>query len=410
MNELLLTSGRFVIARRVTLFLSFLMSGGMLVFPRMPLLFLLVVFGMLAANFRVPIGREMWLLGFILLAVLGVSLLRPGPIHFESLAIRFGNVLGALIILNAYILAPSNSLTHDLYMFFKLMGIQALLTVVLAKVAGFLFIPIAYKDLTYESILLIFTYHTGIDSGGDALVRPDGFFFEPGVFQIYLNLYLYLALFEYRNFRQIILAIAAVLVTKSTTGIIICVTLLGSALVVNLRSITNERKFTLLLVAITVAPILLYVGYDNLTGKISGESKGSSLAREYDFYTGLNIIREYPLMGIGFDPARYLENSYQFGYDDTIFGGENIEERSSSNGLIYMTYSLGVPLAALFLLGFFRQTIFRHKILIGMLLGLSLFGEAIIFTPFIMMIVFSAFTGRSYSILTSPSDHCLASK
>ena len=39
----------------------------------------------------------------------------------------------------------------------------------------------------------------------------------------------------------------------------------------------------------------------------------------------------------------------------------------------------------------FRQKLFRHRILIGLWLVLSLFGEALLFTPFFLCIVFSAF-------------------
>ena len=41
--------------------------------------------------------------------------------------------------------------------------------------------------------------------------------------------------------------------------------------------------------------------------------------------------------------------------------------------------------------GLARQRVFRHRVLIGLWLVLSLFGEALLFTPFFLMIVFSAF-------------------
>ena len=73
-----------------------------------------------------------------------------------------------------------------------------------------------------------------------------------------------------------------------------------------------------------------------------------------------------------------------------------MDDRASSNGLIYLTYSLGVPLALVFLAGMFRQRLFPHRVLIGVWLTLSLFGEAIVFTPFVLMFALSAFVSSPW--------------
>ena len=70
------------------------------------------------------------------------------------------------------------------------------------------------------------------------------------------------------------------------------------------------------------------------------------------------------------------------------FGFNDIPERSTSNGIIYLGYTLGLPLAFIFLVGLFRQNFFKDRMLIGLILFLSLLGEALIFTPFLLMIVF----------------------
>ena len=88
----------------------------------------------------------------------------------------------------------------------------------------------------YQTLLGVFNYHVIVDDL-TSIIRPDGFFFEPGVYQIYLNLYLYLALFVFRRPLQALLAAAAVLSTQSTTGMAIMLVLLAGGLLVQDRDV-----------------------------------------------------------------------------------------------------------------------------------------------------------------------------
>ena len=386
--------------RRLALFLSFLISGGLLLFPRLPVLLMLILLCVTVTGLRLPPGRRLWPLYALLGAVLLISLARTGPVHVESLAISFANFMGALALLNVYLQASPGALARDLYAILRWMAIQAVATVVLAHAVGFLFVPVSFADNTFQSLLLVFNYHVMIEDAG-GLIRPDGFFFEPGVFQFYLNLYLYLALFVFRDPRHVALAVMAVLSTQSTTGILICMLLLGTALLQRLGAGGLRRKVATALVALVVAPPVVYLGYGNVSDKLFGETQGSSWAREYDLFTGLNVIAENPLLGIGFDHDRYLSASGRLGYADTLLKDESVEDRPTSNGLVYLTYSLGIPMAMLLFLCMFRQTLFHHRVLIGLWLSLSMFGEAIVFTPFVMMVIFSAFLARRPSVVAA---------
>ena len=376
--------------RRSMLFLSFLISGGSLVFPRLPILLVMILLAFSVTGIRLPSRRKMWPVFALFVIILLVSLVRPEPISLESLAIRFANFISALLILNVYVRAPSGALARDLASILYWMAIQAIATVALALSVEFLFATINVDDSSFQSLLLVFNYHVVIEDVG-SLVRPNGFFFEPGVFQFYLNLYLYLTLFVLRNRGHSLLAFSAVISTQSTTGFLICTLLLITALWQRFGSGRLRQKMAVLLIALAVAPPFAFIGYANITEKLSGESQGSSWAREYDFFTGLNVISEYPLLGIGFDHARYLAVSSTFPFADSLLSEKGMEDRATSNSLIYLTYTLGIPLAIVFLIGMFRQQFFRDRFLVGMLLVLSLFSEAIVYTPFILMIVLSAF-------------------
>jgi hypothetical protein len=374
--------------RLAALFLSFLISGGMLLFPRVPILLLILLCCLLASGFRLVLSRQLFpplvLVGLIIL----VTLLRPGPLHLESLAIRLGNLFAALMLLNLYLSQPRNSLAADLYWVLGWMAIQALLTVALAHTLSFLFLPLDVSGTTYQTFLLLLNYHVTIEDAG-GLVRPDGFFFEPGVFQIYLNLYLYLALFIYRNFWRSGLALAAVISTQSTTGLAICLLLLATFAIGEIRRSPLRRKLLLFIVAaVVVAPVAL-VGYSNLTQKIFGEFQGSSWARTYDLITGLNVVAAHPWVGIGFDHERYKEEAARLGYAETQLNEEQAAERSTSNGNLLLLYSLGIPLSLPFLFGMFRQRFLPHRGLVGLLLLLGFMGEAIIMTPFFLLLILS---------------------
>jgi len=49
-----------------------------------------------------------------------------------------------------------------------------------------------------------------------------------------------------------------------------------------------------------------------------------------------------------------------------------------------------VPIGTIMLLGLLRQKLLQHRLISTVVFILSLFGEAIVFTPFILMFIFSA--------------------
>ena len=379
-----------VALRRLALLLTMLVSGGLMVFPREPLLLVITVLCLMITGGRLPSRKQVWPVLVLLAAVLVVTLVRPGPVSPGSLLSRYANYIAALLLLQVYLRAPAGSLVRDLRFLLQPMAWQALATVLLSHTVSGLFLPLAFGEQQYMSLLGIFNFHTMVD-GLNAINRPDGFFFEPGVFQIYLNLYAYLALFVFRQPRQVALAVAAVLSTQSTTGLLICLLLVGTAFAQHLARGTLRRKVVTAALALVLAPPLLYLSYDNINEKLFGASQGSSWAREYDLFTGLNIAAENPWLGIGFEVDRYLAASGRLGFEDTLLKSSQLDERPTSNGLVQLFYSLGIPLGMVFAWGIARQRVFRHRVLIALWLLLSQFGEALLFTPFFLMIVFSAF-------------------
>jgi hypothetical protein len=142
-------------------------------------------------------------------------------------------------------------------------------------------------------------------------------------------------------------------------------------------------------VAAMVIAALGLVAAANIQDKFTGDSQGSYWARQYDLLTGINVIQQNPIFGIGFDYEQYYRASSQLGFADTLLPERIIRDRGNSNGIIFLLYSIGIPLSIPFLVGMFRQTLFPNRGLIGVTLFLSFIGESIIFTPFFLMIIFS---------------------
>jgi hypothetical protein len=375
-------------ARRAVLFLGILMSGGLLIFSRPALLIGLVALSFLLINPVAIFRREFSRIWILLLLVGAVSSIGAGVLAIEPLAIRYSNFVAGIFMLALYIERDRNQFAADLVPILALMSVQALLTVALAETVPGLFSQFQINDATYNTIFYIFTYHSFIDDPS-LIQRPDGFFFEPGVLQLYLNIYLYIALFMLRRPGHIVLALAGVISTQSTTGIVIAVGLLGVAYFRHLKvAKLNEKLLVLVLAPLMIVPFV-FLAIDNVNEKFYGITAGSSWAREFDLYTGMRVAFEYPLTGIGFDYQRYFDVASRVAYLETRLDTATITERPNSNGIATLFYSIGFPLGLVFLWGMFRQRFFATKHVMFVLLFLSLMAEALIFTPFPLMILYS---------------------
>ncbi len=371
----------------MAVFLAMLISGGNLIFPRLPMLIGVVFLCLLARRWVIDFRRNMLPIFFLLSAVLLLTLLRPSGLDIQSTAIRYANFIAGIVLLDLYLNSPQGALAGDVTFIGRLMAWQAVLTMVFAYFFGFLFVPVEISDTIYSTAFGVFNYHVMMD---DAALRSDGFFYEPGVFQIYLSLFLYVALFVNRSMRQSLLALIAILCTRSSTGVVTAFAIV--AWFVATRYINRGSlliRMAKICVAVVVVGAMGALAAVNLNDKIAGDNQGSFWARQYDLITGLNIIAIHPLAGIGFDYEQYYRASNELGYADTELPDRITIDRGNSNGVIFLLYSIGIPLAIPFLIGMFRQTLLPDRFLVGIILFLGCFGESLVFTPIFLMFIFS---------------------
>lgn len=384
--HIITASDLVIYIRRLVLFCAMLMSGGLLLFPRTLLAFIILLLGSLYFKVvslgikRINLHIHLWL--FIVLVVTFQLA--------DSTAVitRFVNFFVALILLNIYWRTEPAKITGDLICILRLMAYQAILTVILAFLLPFIFMSIDIVGAEYKTFLLLFNYHTTVEGIG-RLIRPDGFFFEPGVFQFYLNIYLFLIVTLKRPFNELLIAVLAVFLTQSTTGLVIATMILFVYFYQNILRHSIKRKIIFAVLALVSSyPIYSFV-YGNINQKLFGEFSGSSITRLYDLRTGLGLVVDNPLTGIGFSHSDYARESKQVVVSVEGLATDDLDGRSTSNGLLYLFYSIGIPLGLVLFLGLFRQHFFEQRLLFGAILTLSLIGEALIFTPIFLMFAFS---------------------
>lgn len=385
--------------RRSTLLLAMLLSGGNLIIPRAPVLGLFLILAGIAfaamppARQREPMLPILGLLGLVLLA----NVYRSGFADVSALVIRYANFAAGMALLSLYLRAGRSAFIHDYSVIGLPLSWISIITVVLSLVVLPLFQQIEVQETTYHHIFYIFNFHLTIEDAG-GLMRPNGPFFEPGVFQIYLNVFLYISLFVTKRYRQAVVAVVAVAATQSTTGVVIASGLVALFFLRLMSRGSIHRRTAILVLAVLTALMAAGPIIQNVQSKLVGDFAGSGMARQFDLITGINVVLAHPVAGIGFDPETYRQLSGAYAFEDTLLGDRITEDRGNTNGVLVVLYSVGIPLGAVFLWGLLRQTMLPDRLLVGGMLLLSLMTESIFFTPFFLMFTFSGLLLRARPI------------
>lgn len=380
--------------RRLALFSAIMASGGTLLIPREAWLVLTALLALSSLRFRIGLGIGD---SIILLWVFSVTLLQlaiDGYANPVSLLSRLFTFLTALLLLKLYSRNKYLYIKSDLFFILSIFAVQAIITSLLGNTIPGAFEALQVGELVYYHIGYIFNFHYPHNIVSST-IRPNGLFYEPGVYQIYLSIFLFQTLFWKRDLRWIVIALCAVLTTLSTIGVIIAVI----QIIVFSISYLSKAKGPNLLLGCLAIPIaigaLLAVTIDNASDKFLGEGRGSTIARVFDAQVGANIIAENPLRGIGFSTDAYQAHSRQMTFLVTDLPEREAENRRNSNGLLQIPISIGIPLSLPLFIGLFRQRLFERRLLFALIIALSLAGQSLSFSVFFMMIFFSGMIANS---------------
>ena len=225
------------------------------------------------------------------------------------------------------------------------------------------------------------------------LKRNQGLYWEPGIFQFVLNLQLLLILFEKEySVKKAILPIFLILTTGSTTGYLLMFLILSvKFLFVKSFKLGLFGKLLFFIILGSLYPIIQL----NFEDKFKGESSQSAAFRTYDIIMGVQTIQSHPMVGIGMDKEKYINQSQSIDLREYYQYGGNVDSgRGNSNTILSVAFMFGIPLAVMFFYYLYKQPIFKSKKIFYCLLIVCLSSEPLFNNAFVMLFFLSGLYSR----------------
>ena len=306
-----------------------------------------------------------------------------------------------------------NQFIERLYFVLKIIVIHASINILIFSLVKDNLFVISNSFHECQTFLNIFFYtalekkFTLLSFMGFDFYRNQGLFWEAGVLQVFLNIFLYLELFIFKkNKIWILLAVFTILTTYSTTGI----TILLLQIVYYIKSEMKESKILIPIVLSLSIPVYLIFSA-NIQEKILGEKEASFQKRYFDLIQPLFIAIQNPITGIGLDLTKFQEYRSSFYFESSAFdviqdevGLElkmEITDQGSSNSFMFLLSAMGFPTFILFMYMFFRQKLFvQRKSLLYSIVIISLMTSPLLLRPFFFMFIVSGFI-YSFNLITS---------
>lgn len=244
---------------------------------------------------------------FIKMFILLLGALFSEIIDYKEIRIRYVNMMTAISIISlvAYILYP--------------------------LLKNLTFLPVISNG--QKSVLCLGLCN--IDLSPDGILRNWGPFWEPGVFQIYLNIAIIILLLEKkRNYKKIILNIIAVITTFSTTGFIALVFIVLGFYLNDSKRITIKHILVGIFCSLGSCTLFLNETFNELLfGKFSSNNiaYASTSSRLGSIVANILCIKTNPLLGVGVKKLNDIVESYKISKGYYFF--------SNTNGLL-MNYAI----------------------------------------------------------------------
>jgi hypothetical protein len=228
-----------------------------------------------------------------------------------------------IVLLNYRTLNYRNKFTSDITLLLKFYMYFTLVHIIFLFVGQSLFQP-TYVNAYYRQIGYVLWY---IDSGGPSFLnnyRLCALAWEPGIWQMYLNMNLLLMFYWKKRLIEIFLSILAIIFTFSTTGVILMLFVVLSYFLY-IKSVKNVKAIIIpVLILLSLSTLII----NNITDKFQGSGATSSMVRFGDFSLGIKMLERSPI--IGEDPKSTLNSSDQMilkvreeNWDDSLQGDKN---------------------------------------------------------------------------------------
>lgn len=333
----------------------------------------------------------LFLLIFLILSLYHISL---NGHYSSSLPIRFFNFLFAICMLLCLYHEKktfSEVFVEDYSVLGKVFIIHALACSILSFLVPQFYTPIPSNENVLRFLYIFFSCRASeVNIFIAAIPRCMGMFWEPGVLQFFVNIYLFILLFCQKDKRQwlwISLAVLVVLLTQSITGILL---MIGLCFYYSLR----QKKIISWVILIISVPVIVSVGITLVSQKIFSEDSvnaGSFWTRQADALSSISIALDHPILGIGFDYDDYTYYRSRLRSDSILFDTDFQWDHGNTNSILTFFYALGIPLALYIMIRLYRQRfIQKERFVFWCVLFISFLSEPILQLAFPIMFAFSA--------------------
>lgn len=383
--------------RKSMLLLSLLITGGAFLYNIYVLSALFVVFALLymgasdIAMFNQRYSKIYWL--FVVLAFFAVyhTILND---HFSmSIIIRAINLIFASFLLICYFGGdPEKDFISDYIVIGKIISVHALVSTLLFASFPQMFSVMPEHESVYQSLGILFSCRPAPANVFFWPHRCMGLFWEPGVLQFFVNLFLYILLFQTEekkaNRRWIVVSVLVILMTQSITGIYLL------ACIFLFYLIHRKKVVWLVVISFAAAPIVIDMFYQKFLSDWSGDA-GSYWMRLADTLSALQIIRDHPFLGIGFDNDDFVMLRRGVEYQG-VLDADYFWDRGNTNSVLTLFYGLGVPLGLYLFIKLYKQQIFsKQRLLFFIIIVISCVSEPLLLMAFPLFFIFSGMIPRS---------------
>jgi hypothetical protein len=330
-----------------------LQFSGSLIFW-MVLIFALNIRPLLRMRVRVLFLTLVLIISYILIFILKGA----KPPYFLIVAI-----LTALIVLSNY-LDSGNKFVSDFSKISHIFMYYSLLSIPVMIFGSNFFSEIVLGYSRYFTMGYVFWF---VPTGGPSIFnefRMTGLAWEPGIWQMFLNINFLFALCEKRSNLQLFLAVVSTLCCFSTTGILVTLLTFILYILFIARGFSIRQWLLPVLVICLFSPLIM----NNISEKIDGRHMGSGATRIADFFTGGVLLLNNPILGADKELATASNNEliaatkaafWRGNYKDGAF--EAYMDVKNSNGYMIFLLDWGLPVGIFLLTSLFRSNFINHR-------------------------------------------------
>lgn len=309
---------------------------------------------------------------------------------FNISFVEFPVMYGLVLIFNIAFLSLINKENISISNFdsvFLSIVIYSFLNFIASNFLTSLFTPFSNDSYSCNKFFYVFFYVAHYNIFGIDIVRNQGFYWEPGVLSVVLNIFLFRLLFgDNRTLKKVLVFFTAFLIftTFSTTGLLI---MFLQLIYYIFKSKSNKiKKITFLVLFLTLLiPILI----SNVTEKFSGKGETSFLIRNYDALVAIDITKDNFFTGVGFSKNKNKEAQEK---SPIYMSSDFTEAHGNTNSILAVFLYLGIPLGLSYLFLLYKQKIINYnQNFFFFIMLICLASEPLIFHGFFIFFISSYF-------------------